>query len=195
MENLRNAFGTVIGLVMSILFALGTSALVLSLAADKLPALEGIGNSLRCMIGIPAADSQCVLDQVNNLKRERQIVADERDKLAHEMAAHQERQRQLAAMGEKVTNYSQFQSAKLPFGEVTTGTEFSSVLRPEDWTTSWCYLRRKVGGGFVRQLDLGRREAGKPVHWYRFSDEQIRDADWTREQVEAASASCKFPEG
>jgi len=195
MDKVRHTFGTTVGLVLAVLFTAGTLALILSLASDRLPALKGIGTELRCFLGIPAAGSQCVLDQVNALHREREEVARERDALARQMAEHRERQQQLAAMEQQVSNYSMFQAVDLPFGEVTTGTRFASVLRPEEWTTSWCYMNRANRSALSLRVDIGRRDFGQPVRWDRHTEAQLREARLTREQIEAAQAACRFPEG
>lgn len=194
MEKLRHTFGTTVGLVLAVLFTIGTLALVFSLASERLPALKGIGAEIRCILGMPEAGSQCVMDEVNQLRRERETVARERDELARQMAAHQERQRQLEAMSEQVTNYSQFRSERISIGEVTTGTRFASVLQPEEWTTSWCYLARSVRGGLNAHIEIGTRNAGQSIRWNRHSDAQLREARLTRDQIETAQSACRFPE-
>ncbi len=195
MDKVRHTFGTTVGLVLAVLFTAGTLALILSLASDRLPALKGISTELRCFLGIPAAGSQCVLDQVNALRREREEVARERDALARQMAAHDERQRQLEAMSEQVTDYNQFQSVRITIGEVMTGTRFESVLRPEEWTRSWCYISRSIRGGLNAHIEIGTQNAGQRVQWRTHSEVQLREAGLTREQIEAAQAACRFPEG
>jgi len=193
MKELGQITGTAIGVAMVGAFATGIGALVLGLASEQLPALKTIGSEIRCLVGVPAQGSTCVSDQINALDDQRRLIEQERDTLARQIAEYEARQHELEALNGQVENYSQFQDVTLPFGAVTTGIRFASVLEPEAWSEAWCYLDRTVRG-LPRKITLGNRAAGEAVRWTRVSDAQLRDADLTRAQLEQAKAACQFPE-
>lgn len=193
MKKLEQITGTTIGVAMVGAFAVGIGALVLGLASEQLPALKTIGSEIRCLVGVPAKGSTCVADQIEALDDQRRLIERERDTLARQIAEYEARQRELEALNGQVENYSQFQDVTLPFGSVTTGIRFASVLEPEAWSESWCYMDRTVRG-LPRKVTLGNRSAGEAVRWSRVSAAQLRDADLTRAQMEWAKAACQFPE-
>ncbi len=194
MTTIKRMVGTAIGFVMVAAFSTGIIVLVLSLASKQVPGIKTIGEELRCIVGVPDADSPCIAEQLAALDEERQGLEAERDAFARTAAEHAAREAELEALNNRVENYSQFQTVKLSVGTIQTGVRFASVLQPEVWSEAWCYLDRTVQG-LPRKITLGKRSAGQLIRWSRVSQAQLHDADLTRAQLEEAKSACRFPEG
>lgn len=177
---------------------IGLAALILS---TQVPIKPEIIKLIRCKAGIPTADSACVSGIIDELQKERRLVEDskratetERDALASQIEEYGARQVELEALSARVSNFNLFESVSLPFGSVSTGVRFATVLRPEEWTKAWCYLDSTSSSGLPRKITLGNQDAGKPVKWETATEAALQDAGITRAQFESAKKSCKFPD-
>lgn len=200
MKKFNNGIGTAIGFLMVTVFTGGIAALVLDLATEDLPAIGKIGGELRCMAGIPAEDSACVGDKLRALEKERDAAGKakdearaQRDELERQIAAYEARQRELAELGQKVENFNLFQTEDLPFGTVTTGAKFASVLEPEIWSDAWCYLQSAGRGAADNHVTLGHLQRGQAVVWSTYAPEDLREAGLNSDQFAQAKAACNWP--
>lgn len=179
----------------------GTTAVIAAyILSAQLPGGHDAVEAVRCMAGFPAEESRCVKSRIKALEdaqrkveEERQSVQHERDALARQNDKYQHRQDELRKLSERVRDFNLFQTKRIGIGIVTTGVSFASVLKPEVWTDSWCYLRRNHNG-LPRQLDFGKRTPGQLVTWLSISDEALNDAGLTRAMLEDAKDACQFPE-
>ncbi len=177
---------------------IGLAALILSV---QMPIKPEIIELIRCKVGIPTADSACVSGIIDDLQDERRLVEEakhateaERDALASQIEEFRTRQAELESLSARVSNFNLFETVNLPFGSVSTGVRFATVLRPEEWTKAWCYLESASSSGLPRKITLGNQDAGKPVKWETATEAALQDAGITRAQFERAKKSCKFPD-
>ena len=177
-----------------------TATLAVLILSAQLPGGQEAMAAARCLAGFPAEDSHCVKDRIRELEdarrkveEERETVRGQRDALARQIEGYQQRQDELRKLSERVRDFNLFQKKKSGSGIVTTGVSFASVLKPEVWTESWCYLSRSYNG-LSREVHLGERKPGRLVNWYAISDAAVKDAGLTRAMLEEAKQACQFPE-
>ncbi|MGR3662308.1 MAG: hypothetical protein ACU0CA_14175 [Paracoccaceae bacterium] len=197
MSMIRNTTALIAGGVF-VGATIGLAALILSAQVTIKP--EAI-ELIRCKIGIPAAESVCVSDIIDELQDARRLVEEarrateaERDALASQIEEYGTRQAELESLSARVSNFNLFETVSLPYGSVSTGVRFATVLRPEEWTKAWCYLDSTSSSGLPRKITLGNQDAGKPVKWETVTKAALQDAGITRAQFERAKKSCKFPD-
>lgn len=204
MNKIKEMIGAVLGLLLTTLFSGGIIAIVLSMAFPDGPSIGSIWADLRCSSGYPAPGSDCVQDlirEAQNARDQAQSASDEtirklqaeRDQLARQVEQNGARQEELGALSESVKNFNLFQNKTLEFGEVSTGVKFASVLEPEVWSDSWCYLDRTYNG-LPRHLPLGNKASGKAVVWTDVTATMLSDAGLTDAMFYEARAACQFPE-
>jgi hypothetical protein len=85
-KTVKETLGTLVGVVMVIAFTSFIGALVLSLTSEQLPAIKHVGAELRCLLGIPKADSPCVTEEIDALNEQQRVLEEERDRLNDVMA-------------------------------------------------------------------------------------------------------------
>jgi|GEM_PF-5841621 len=67
MKLLKDIFGTLIGMVMVLVFALAIIALIFSLAADQMPGLRALTADARCLTGLASDASVCGRGEIARL--------------------------------------------------------------------------------------------------------------------------------
>lgn len=204
MNKIKEMIGTVLGLLLAILFSGSIIAIVLTMAFPDGPSIQGIWDDLRCASGYPAPRSDCVQDLIRKAQDARdqaKSASDEairklqadRDQLSQQIKENIARKEELGALSERIKNFNLFQTNTLEFGVVTTGVKFASVLEPEVWSDSWCYIERTYND-LQRNLKLGNKASGKAVVWTDVTEAMLRDAGLTDAMLNEARAACQFPE-
>lgn len=194
MKRIKSAIGTAIGVIMVIFYVGVISYVVLEMAIEKDPSLEERRQQVLCIIGLPSADSDCINDQLAELREEQRAVIAERDQLARVTADYETRQRELEARNATVENYTQFQSQIFSFGSVSMGITFASVLEPEVWSKAYCYLAVGGQGASRIHVDLAAQEQDESIKWERISTSDLMDIGLTENQFTQAKTACHFPE-
>lgn len=204
MNKIKEMIGTVLGLLLAILFSGSIIAIVLTMAFPDGPSIQGIWDDLRCASGYPVPGSDCVQDLIRKAQDARdqaKSASDEairklqtdRDQLSRQIKENIARQEELGALSERVKNFNLFQTKTLEFGVVTTGVKFASVLEPEVWSDSWCYLERTYND-LPRNLTLGKKASGKTIVWTDVTATMLSDAGLTDAMFNEARSACQFPE-
>lgn len=189
---LRHIFAVNVGIALAYVFAGLMFLLVINKVSQEFPVFAEFITDMRCAVGFPAEDAQCVRSEIEILREKEKATAKKLGELEARLKALDDREAELAALSGKVTNFSLFEQVDLDFGPVSTGVRFATVLKPEDWSAAWCYVDLSVRG-FARKVDLGKQDAGAPIKWSRISDAQLRDANLSRAQFERAKEACQFP--
>ncbi|WP_029058377.1 hypothetical protein [Stappia stellulata] len=184
---------TTINSISAIAFLTTVALLAWTVLSAQLPELREASDTIRCMIGVPAEDSDCVADKIGALEDARRKTELERDRLAAQIQEQKRREQELDQLSAKVQNFNLFQTKKLTFGTVSTGAKFTSVLKPEAWSDSWCYLER-THKGLQRHITLGNRVPKKAVAWKPISSTALEDAGLTQAMLQKAKDACQFPE-
>lgn len=205
MKTLKGIFGSIIGGLMVLFFSGGIIATVLIMAfPDTLSIGKSIWADLRCASGYPAQGSDCVQDLIRKAQDARDQAKSasdetirklqaERDQLALQVEQNGARKEELGALSASVKNFTLFRNKTLEFGVVKTGVKFASVLEPEVWSDSWCYLDRTYNE-LPRHLPLGNKASGKAVVWTNVTETMLRDAGLTDAMLNEARSACQFPE-
>lgn len=87
METVKHGLGTLVGVMIVILFTTGIIALVLSLASEQMPGLKSMAGELRCAMGVAAPDSDCWAERLDELDAERDALRKEQERLDQVIAA------------------------------------------------------------------------------------------------------------
>lgn len=196
MKTIKKNIGAGIGLALAYGFSGLIILLVLAVLSLQVPVLASLLEELRCVAGVPAADSACVQDKIKALEAERARLEEERDKLAAEKAAYEERQAELEALSRRIQNFTLFEQHDLPSGKVMTGVRFSSLLEPEVWSTAWCYLSVSGSRGALQQrLDLGDLDPGEDVQNALITRAIREELGLTEADIAEALEACVWPKG
>jgi hypothetical protein len=205
MKRLSSAVGTAVGFMMVLSFGIAILALVYNLAASQVPGLHGATHNtiqaLRCMVGVPAPDSPCFAAEVEALEAEREVVeaalSVAEGTLAEaeaELAQIAAREAELRSLSASVESFNLFESVERPYGTVTTGVRFPSILEPERWERAWCYVSRDVDGPVDPRIDVGIQNFGEAIQWAQARDPHLAEVGISRAQFEDARENCAFPD-
>lgn len=198
MRTLKNLIGTAIGFLMVLAFGLAMLALVYSLAASQTPALrtfaQEVTQEIRCAAGFPAVDSQCVKNAFAALEAEWAEVQAALAEAEAELERIAAREEELRALSAAVESFNLFENSERPYGIVTTGVRFASILEPEVWERAWCYVSRDIVGPVDPRIDVGFQNFGDPIEWARARDLHLEEVGLTRAQFDDAREHCAFPE-
>ena len=178
MRAIKSMIGTAIGFAMVLAFTAGIIALVLSLASERLPGIRSLGSELRCIAGFPAADSDCVANEMAALEAARIALEEEYEQLGDLIAAQ---------------DFVFTQGDELKDGiHLVVGTLYADAARQSGLIRSFCWAVVDHGGldprvGLAVLHGDGRKE-----------DVSVRASDlalleMVAGEVDAARAACPFP--
>lgn len=175
---IRNFIGTAIGVTMIVGFAALILALVLSLASGQFPALRKIGAEVRCIAGIPADGSRCMMDRIAALNAQRRALDEERQRLGDVIAA----QSFVFTQGEELRDGL----------NLVVGTLYEDADAQTGLIRSFCWVIVDNSGLDPRVGLAVMREDGRIEELAPDAQQRAQLALSTPE-IDAARAACPFP--
>lgn len=141
--------------------------------------------------------------EIKRQKEEFEALEDRRAALEAEKAAISEERSGLAGKLEKLeeiekssTSFTLFTNKEWKRGlTVTTGVEYHSFVRSQEWKSAWCYVNFKTAGGLTSELKLGGVVAGGPAKFPEPAEAVLAAGSFSREDVVEAQKLCAFPKG
>lgn len=210
------------GISISILSAaiVITFCIVLLLMAVALTGEGPVIKAVACELGFSPNCLRQELKQerkrIGNLERQALLKQKEVRKLAEEVEAERQKTERLKRQAQALENrkaelerlynrlatldhasssYVVFYDAQLGSRKVSTGHTYASLLDPETLVRAHCYFYGSVSGAGSRQITLGGMSKAKRVTYERYSDSELRDAGFSRSEIEKLRTKCRWPDG
>ena len=178
MTRIKEALGTVIGVAMVIAFTAFIVALVLSLTSEQQPAIKNFGTELRCLLGIPKADSPCVTEKIDALNEQRRVLEEERDRLNDVMAGQSFVFTQGKHLKDRVS--------------LVVGTLYMDAAAQTGLIRSFCWIIVD-NGGLDPQVGLGVMHGDGRIEELQASPSDLSMLGMSARDVDAARDACPFP--
>jgi hypothetical protein len=178
MSRIKEALGTVIGVAMVVAFTAFIVALVLSLTSEQLPVIKNIGSELRCLLGIPAADSPCVAETIDALNEQRRVLEEERERLDDVMAGQSFVFTQGKHLKDRVS--------------LVVGTLYMDAAAQTGLIRSFCWIIVD-NGGLDPRVGLAVMHGDGRIEELQASPSDLGLLDMSAHDVEAARGACPFP--
>lgn len=179
MTSIKNTFGIAIGVVMVASFAAALIALVLSLASTQMPGINSAASELRCWAGVPQQGSTCMLNELAELRDEKQHLREEREKLSDMVAA----QSFVFSEGEKLKDGH----------SLVVGTLYEDANARTGLIRSFCWVIIDKGGLDPR-VGLAVMEKDGTVHPIYATDQSRAVLNMPLDVQMDATMRCPFPD-
>lgn len=185
MNGIKRFMGTLIGLLKVGGFTALIAYLVLSLAAQQLPALRDLGMEARCLLGIPFAQDTCVQDAIADLQDQRrdlqaqsQALADERDELSRIIAQQ---------------SYVFIEGGRAPGGAtLVVGTLYRDAGAQRGLMRAFCWAITDRGG-FDPRIGIAVMESDGRVTALPVGSDELDLVHLDAKDLPQARADCPFP--
>lgn len=160
-------------------FVLAIAALSLLILKEEIPALQTALSDVRCFVGMPEQGSSCVRDQLDALKREREAVEEERERLATMVGAQ---------------DFVFVEGDDLPDGgKLVVGTLYEDAAARTGLIRSFCWAIFDRGGLDPR-IGLSIMQADGTVQPVSLRDTDLIVLKLARSDLAAVRAMCPFPD-
>lgn len=154
-------------------------ALVLSLAAQQIPAIGKIGADIRCLAGIPAAGSTCVAERIAALDAQRRAVEEERERLRSAITGQ---------------SFVFAQGPQLKDGvSLVVGTLYRDAAAQRGLIRSFCWAI-KDSGGLDPRVGLAVKRDDGHVEEVSVGVAELAVLELSASDVDDARALCPFPQ-
>lgn len=178
MNTIKSGLGTAIGVAMVIAFTAFILAMVLSLASEQLPAIRTAGAELRCLLGVPEANSTCVINKMAALEEQRRATKIERKRFMDVMAE----QNLVLTQGKKINDRIY----------LLVGTLYEDTATRTGVIRSFCWASLDIAGidtrfGLAVMYGDGRITELKP------DPADLALLEMSARDVDDARAACPFP--
>lgn len=178
MTTIKGTLGTLIGVAMVVAFTALILVLVLSLASEQLPGIKTFGSELRCLLGVPDADSDCIKRQITALNEQRLILEEERKRLV-DVAARQE--------------FVFTQGDQLKDGvTLIVGTLYQDAAAQTGLIRSFCWIIVD-SGGLDPQVEVAVMHGDGRIEVRQANPADVALLDMSARDVDAARDACPFP--
>lgn len=134
-------------------------------------------------------------EEVAELARKSKSLESEKEKVVLARAAMEERLKTMEAIESRVSSFNLFTSKAWRGGlSVTTGVEYSSFVKAQEWSHSWCYMPVKAASGVEIHLKLAKQFKGKMMEPDAVTDTELSAVSLTRADIDQARLLCSFPD-
>lgn len=174
MKSVRSFLNTLLGLIFFLIIAL----LAWLILVPHVPALTVVEDNLRCVAGVPAADSDCVQSMIADLRDQKAQIEAERDDIA-----------EMFTRGERVYEQGKVLRDGL---YVAVGTIYDDPDTKTGVRHASCHAVLDLVGFDPRVL-LATLDAGGRITPVPVSTEDALELDLSAAEIADARAACPFP--
>jgi|GEM_PF-6707401 len=133
-------------------------------------------------------------EQVAALEARRASLEQEKASIDQERGGLASKLKKLEEIEKSSTSFSLFTDKEWKRGlSVTTGVEYRSFVRSQEWTKAWCYVHFTSGGGVLSRLALGDQQAGGAIEYVNPSAAVLAAGNFSAQDVAEAKLLCSFP--
>lgn len=152
---IKNMIGTAIGVAMVTGFTAFILAMVLTLASEQLPAIKTAGAELQRLLGVPEANSTCVINKMAVLEEQRRAIEKERKRFFEVMAE----QNLVFTQGKEIKDYIY----------LLVGTLYENPVARTGVIRSFCWASLDINGidtrfGLAVMLTCAPARQGKGIN-------------------------------
>lgn len=187
MTAIKTALGTAIGFLMVLAFTGTITAIVVSLALPDKTLLRNVWEDVRCLVGYPAIDSDCVLEAI----RRAQDAVEAANQLREEAEAAQRAAEDALALGD--LEFTQGPALKDGISLVV-GTIYLDVTNRTGLVRSFCWAIID-SGGLDPRVGLAVRDASGQVNVFVLSDDDLALLEMDAREAAGAYSACPWPGG
>lgn len=134
-------------------------------------------------------------EEVAALEVRRASLEQEKESIAQERAGLAGQLKKLEEIEKSSTSFTLFTNKEWKRGlSVTTGVEYRSFVKSQEWTSAWCYVHFETASGVTSKMDLGRMLASGEVDFSGPSGAVMEAGTFSSEDVAEAKKLCVFPQ-
>lgn len=124
--------------------------------------------------------------QRDGLEKDKAEIVKAREEMASRLKA-------MEAIESRVTTFNLFTHKPWKGRTVTTGVEYTSFVRSQEWAYAWCYFNVRTYDGMTLQVEIATQKAGASVKNEEVKESELAAGKMTQVDVEDARTQCSFP--
>ena len=132
--------------------------------------------------------------QIGELEKKSQALETEKAQVVSARSSLEERLRVMEKIEASVSSFNLFTTKSWRDGlYVTTGVEYPSFVKAQEWEHGWCYVQAKGVADITVKISLATQHKGQMVVPDAVSDAELSAVKLTRADIDQARLLCSFP--